>query len=255
MKWLLLGVGLLVALGVAIYLLVMALTGDAAKAANKFLDLVGKGKVEQAYKEAAPLFRQQQTLEGFRRAVLRYRIDKYKSASWPTREIKNNRTVLTGVIEMRDGGKLPASVGLMKIGETWRVYGMTFNPDGPASAPKREEIEKLVRRSLLDFNQAVQRKDFSAFHATLSSAMRKKYTPAQIQGVFRIFIAQDIDISGIKSARPRFGPAPRLNDKGELAVNGRYPTRPSEVLFSLRYAREGGQWRLIGINVRVKPVK
>ncbi|HUT50283.1 MAG TPA: hypothetical protein VM325_13155 [Alphaproteobacteria bacterium] len=256
LKWVLAGAGgVIVVVGLLIWL-IFAATEPAAEAANKFLDHVGNGRIEQAYKETAPLFRQRQALSAFRIAVRRFGMDRYKSASWNSREITGTRTLLKGTITLRDGARLPAHIGLVKIGDAWRVIGMTF-PSGGVSGgglPQLAESEALVMRSLLDFNTAVQSKDFGAFHAKLSSAMRKKFTAVQIQGVFHRFVAEGIDISPIKGTRPQFDPAPKLNNLGALEVKGRYPTRPSEVLFDLRYVKEDGQWRLITINVRVKPV-
>ena len=78
-------------------------TEPAAEAANSFLDHVGNGRIEQAYKEAAPLFRQRQALSAFRIAAQRFGMDKFKSASWSSREISGNRTLLKGTITLRDG--------------------------------------------------------------------------------------------------------------------------------------------------------
>ncbi|MDH3233144.1 MAG: hypothetical protein OEQ29_06430 [Alphaproteobacteria bacterium] len=254
-KWVLVGAGgVVVVVGLAIWL-IFAATEPAAEAANTFLDHVGNGRIEQAYKEAAPLFRQRQALSAFRIAVQRFGIDKYSSANWSSREITGKSTILKGTITLQGGAQIPAEVGLVKIAGTWRVYGMTFPRGGTGGhdVPPIAELEALVTRSLLDFNTAVQAKNFGPFHATLSSAMRKKFTAEQIQGVFHKFVAEGIDISPIKGTRPRFDRVPRI-DRGALEVKGRYPTRPSEVLFDLRYVKEFGQWRLISINVRVKPV-
>jgi hypothetical protein len=255
-KWVLVGVGAFVVVIGLIVGGVFLLTNPAAKAADKFLDLVGHGQMEQAYNEAAPLFRQRQALGAFRIAARRFGMDRYKSASWNSREIKGDRTILKGTIELRDGSKLPAQVGLVKIGDTWRVYGMTFPAGGISGGgmPPRGELEAIVMRSLLDFNAAVKGRDFAAFHAKLAYAMRKKYTAEQIQGAFHNFIVQGVDIAGIQGLKPQFDPEPKLNDTGTLTVKGSYPTRPSVVQFDLHYVREGGEWRLISINVRVKPV-
>ena len=255
-KWILVGIaGAIVAIGVLIWA-IFAATNPAADAANAFLDHVGNGRIEQAYKEAAPLFRQRQALSAFRIAARRYGMDKYKSASWSSREINGDRALLKGTIELKDGSSLPAHIGLVKSGGAWRVYGMTFPAGGISGGgmPPQPELEALVSRSLLDFNTAVQSKDFTAFHASLSRPMRKKFTAEQIQGVFHKFVAQGINLAPIQGVKPQFDPEPKLTDDGALELKGHYPTRPSQVIFDLRYVREGGSWRIISINVRVKPV-
>jgi hypothetical protein len=255
-KWILIGgAGAVVAVGILVWA-IFAATNPAADAANAFLDHVGKGRIEQAYKEAAPLFRERQALSAFRIAVRRFGMDKFKSASWNSREISGERVLLKGTIELQDGTKLPAHIGLVKTAGTWRVIGMTFPAGGISGGgvPPQAEIEALVARTLLDFNAAVQDKDFTAFHASLSRAMRQKYTAEQIQGVFHKFIAQGINIAPIQGVKPQFDPEPTLTNDGALELKGHYPTSPSQVIFDLRYVREGGQWRIISINVRVKPV-
>jgi hypothetical protein len=255
-KWVLIGgAGVIVVIGLVIAVVFIA-TNPAAEAANTFLDHVGNGRIERAYKEAAPLFRQRQALSAFRIAVRRFGMDKFKSASWTSREISGDRVLLKGTIELRDGTKLPAHIGLVKTAGTWRVYGMTFPAGGISGGglPPQAETEALVTRSLLDFNAAVQSKDFTAFHASLSRAMRTKYTAEQIQGVFHKFIVQGINLAPIQGVKPQFDPAPKLTSNGTLVLKGHYPTRPSQVIFDLHYVREGGQWRIISINVRVKPV-
>lgn len=250
MKWILVGAaGVVVVVALVIGAIFLA-TDPAVDAANTFLNHVGNGRVEQAYKEAAPAFRQRQTLDGFRTAVQRYGMDRYASASWPSREIGGNQALLKGTITLRGGGSLAANVGLVKLDGSWRVYGMTF----PPKVPPRAEIETLVTRSLLDFNAAVQKKDFTAFHANLSSAMQQKYTAEQVQGVFHKFITEGINLAPIEGVTPEFEPGPKLNDRGALEVKGHYPTKPSQVMFDLRFVRERGAWRIITINVQVRPV-
>ncbi len=36
-----------------------------------------------------------------------------------------------------------------------------------------------------------------------------------------------------------------------LIIRGRYPTRPSEIRFQLKYIQEGISWRLIGTKVDI----
>jgi len=251
-KWLWFALAGIVAVSVAVVLLIVSATDPGVQAANKFLDHVGNGRIEQAYKEAAPLFRQRQTLEGFRQVAQRIGIDKFVSASWTSREISGKRIILKGTISLRGGAEIATEVGLLETAGAWRVIGMNF-PSAGRAMPKRAQIEALALRSLLDFNNAVRNKNFTAFHAKLSAPMRKKYSVADIQGVFAVFIARNIDIVGIRDLKPKFDSPPRVAADGSLHLKGRYPSRPSEVLFDLRYVKEAGEWRLITINVNLKP--
>jgi hypothetical protein len=260
LKWVAVGVGAVGILVGAILVLVFALTGGAVDAAEAFLTHVGNGRYEEAYRSAAPQFRSNQDLAAFRAVAQRYGLDKYESASWNSREINDGRATLEGAIRTKGGGRVPATVVLVKSDGNWLVYSLRFTEAGvspgdrpPTGALDPAAMKRLALRSLLDFNDAVQRRDFTAFHAGLARPMREKYTPQTFQSAFQPFIDQKIDLAPIRAVEPVFEPAEaRVSASGELALKGRFPTQPSQVYFDLSYVMEGGEWRLIGINVRVR---
>ncbi len=43
-----------------------------------------------------------------------------------------------------------------------------------------------------------------------------------------------------------------LDENEWLVFQGHYPTEPSAVYFELKYADEGGVWKLVGINVNIE---
>ncbi|HEY7608852.1 MAG TPA: hypothetical protein VIF14_06435 [Alphaproteobacteria bacterium] len=261
LKWIGIGVGSLAALVGGILVLVFWLTSGAVDAAEAFLSLVGKGQYEEAYRAAAPQFRTSQDLASFRATMQRYGLDQYESASWSSREINDGRATLEGTVRTRGGGRVPTSVVLVKSDGAWLVYGMRFTGAGVGTreeapggaALDQAAMKRLALRSLLDFNEAVRRADFTSFHAGLARPMREKYTPQQLLSVFQAFVDQKIDLTPIGAVEPIFesGEA-RAGRGGELALKGRFPTRPSEVQFELTYVMDGGEWRLISIDVRVR---
>ena len=260
LKWIAVGVGAVAALAAAIIVLVFALTGGAVDAAEAFLTHVGNGRYEEAYRSAAPQFRSSQDLATFRAAAERHGLDKYESASWSSREIADGRATLSGTIRLKGGGSLPATVVVVKSDGNWLVYSMRFDRAGvspgdrSATAPlDSAAMKRLALRTLTEFNDAVLRADFTAFHAGLARPMREKYTPQALQGVFKAFVDQKIDLSPIRGVEPVFEPAEaRVDGNGQLPLKGRFPTQPSQVHFDLTYVSEGGEWRLVGINVQVR---
>lgn len=256
LKWIAISVGALAALVALILVLVFSLTSGAVDAAEAFLSLVGRGQYEEAYRLAAPQFRASQNLASFRSVAQRHGLDKYESASWTSREISGGRATLQGTIRTRDGGRVPASIVLVESDGRWLVFGLSFADAGVASELDHSAMRRLASRSLLDFNEAVQRRDFKAFHATLARPMREKYTPEQLQRAFQVFIDQNLNFAPIRDVEPVFEPREaRIGSGGELTLKGHFPTRPAEVVFDLSYLMEGGEWRLISINVRVRPVQ
>src|SRR6185503_12510232 len=242
LKWFLIATGGVGVLAAAIVALVFVLTSGAVDAAGAFFALVGQGKYDEAYRSAAPQFRTSQELGAFRATMQRYGIDKYESASWSSREIADGRATLEGTVRTSGGGRVPTSVILVKSDGAWRVYGMRFRAagagtrDDEAGGLDQAAMKRLVLRSLLDFNEAVRRGDLTSFHAGLARPMREKFAPAQLRDVFKTFVDQKIDIAPIGAVEPVFeSPTARPSASGELALKGRFPTRPSDVQFDLAY--------------------
>lgn len=120
--------------------------------------------------------------------------------------------------------------------------------------PADKELKALVFDSLFAFNQAVQKKDFTQFHAErLSSEFRKQFPLEKFTAAFQVFIDKGYDISSIAKSEPVFDAPPTIDSDGLLAVKGQYPTRPNKVTFKLSYIQESSAWKLVGINVQAIP--
>jgi hypothetical protein len=117
-------------------------------------------------------------------------------------------------------------------------------------ATRRAEAEyrRLATESLLDLNHAFKTRDFTAFHEKLSAAMKKERTAKQLAMVFKTFVENNVDISGIKNVVPKFDPAVAVNDKGVLLLSGHFPTRPLLVQFDLQYVRDPKEWKLNSVE-------
>ena len=130
LKWIAIGIGSVAALAGVAVAAVFMLTAGAASAADEFLVQVGQGRYEEAYRATAPQFQTQTSLDTFRTAMQRFGLDKYEWASWNSREISGARGQLEGTIRTRDGGRVFATITLVKIGDTWKVYHMQLRPAG-----------------------------------------------------------------------------------------------------------------------------
>lgn len=120
--------------------------------------------------------------------------------------------------------------------------------------PADKELKALVFDSLLAFNQAVQKKDFTQFHKErLSSQFREQFPLEKFAAAFQVFIDKGYDISNIAKSEPVFDAPPAIDSDGLLVVKGQYPTRPNKVTFKLTYIQESSAWKLMGINVQAIP--
>jgi hypothetical protein len=139
---------------------------------------------------------------------------------------------------------------------TWKLIGIDVRavPFGESTAeiPTGRDLKKLVLDSLLSFNQAVKTGNFDKFYDQIAKAWQKEVTPDQLLKIFKPFVNKNVDIGPIANLEPAFDEPPAMNDDGQLAIYGSYPTKPSKVSFELKYLSEEEAWKLVGINVKVK---
>ena len=118
--------------------------------------------------------------------------------------------------------------------------------------PSDDEMQDMVKRTLLDFNDALQKEDFTDFHKSVSKVWQKQITPDKFKESFKTFIDGDTDLSPIKSMTANFTSKPeitRSTGTRTLEAKGDYPTSPKNTEFELKYIPEGKEWKLIGIQV------
>jgi len=139
----------------------------------------------------------------------------------------------------------------------WKLLGINVQvvpvADKTGKAPTTSEIKKLTLDSLLSFNVAIQTKSFDDFYSKIAKLWQKEITSAKLLKIFQSFVDKGINIAPIAKLEPTFDEPPAVNEDGFLVVKGSYPTLPSNVLFQLKYAYEDESWKLVAINVEVKP--
>lgn len=253
-----LGIGLCVGLGALVFSGVagiFTLTQPVVDASDEFLALLGQGKVTEAYAATATGYRAQQDEDSFTAAVKQLGLTNYSSVSWQSRKRTNQEGMAEGTVTTKDGGTMPVSIQVVQEGGQWKVVGVRYGGvelvtiKAPAPLPAEAELRRMVTETLLDFNQAIQARDFTTFYGKLSDLWKKETTAEKLRTVFHEFVDQKVDIGGIKNSNPQFAPPPVVNDKRVLVVEGQYPTEPSRVRFKLQYIRESAAWKLTAISV------
>lgn len=119
--------------------------------------------------------------------------------------------------------------------------------------PSNEEMQEIVKTTMLDFNDAVMKEDFTDFHGKISDTWRAEVTPEKFKQGFKVFIERKVDMSGIKSEKANFTSGPKINMTrkiSDLEVEGSYNIAPSPVNFKLNYTAQGKEWKLSGIEVK-----
>ena len=247
-------------LGVGIFVLVFQLTRGAAESADTLFALLAAGDLQGAYDSTAPQFRNEEPFESFAQGVSRLRLDQYVSSDWNSRSISNGQSTLEGTITLLDGSTVPMRVELVDVNDVWMVYGLTtqtagsnFGGDVP-EPPTLDVAERLTQESLGAFADAINRSDFTDFHASTAALWRAEITPEDLQAAFQHIIDRGIDLSGAAALPPAFSADPVVNDNGFLQLRGYMPSNPDLLYFRLRYAYEAPDWRLIGIRIDSEPI-
>lgn len=121
--------------------------------------------------------------------------------------------------------------------------------------PTEPQLQELARTTILDFNDAIQRGDFTDFHRTMSKPFQQQASPAKLKEVFKAFVDAKIDFKEVRTLDASFSPAPAVESSTGgrmLRLKGNYPTKPRRTNFELKYIPEGSDWKLIAIEINTK---
>jgi hypothetical protein len=121
------------------------------------------------------------------------------------------------------------------------------------SIPEEAQLKSLAEKAIVSFGEGVKEKDFSKFYAGIAKVWQKQTTPKKLAVAFDDFFDKDIDLpAAIKGLDPIFNHPAEINDDGVLVSKGYYPTKPNRVVFQLKYVDEEGDWKLGGIDIKLK---
>lgn len=124
-----------------------------------------------------------------------------------------------------------------------------------SEVPSDDEMQDIVKTTMLDFNDAVKKEDFTDFHNRIATKFKEQTTPEKFKRGFIQFIEKKLDMSAIKSEKADFTSGPKIVKTGkntELKVEGRYEISPNPVRFKLSYVPEDKEWKLFGIEVNMR---
>jgi len=117
--------------------------------------------------------------------------------------------------------------------------------------PSERALEALVKTTLLTFNDANVTGNYEVSHAKLSKPFREQFSVERLARRFQEFSKKHVDFDIVAALKPAYDPAPKVDGDGKLLVKGSFPTEPLQVYFNLEFIPSDGEWKLIGINVKV----
>lgn len=129
--------------------------------------------------------------------------------------------------------------------------GETKPDASKGSLPPDEHLQYLVRETMLDFNDAVEKSDFTDFHSSVCKPWQKQVTPEGMKALFQRFIDGRASFGEIRDMTATLTTKKTRKEGGYnlLEVNGSYPTSPNPTTFELNYIGEASDWKLSKIQV------
>jgi hypothetical protein len=118
--------------------------------------------------------------------------------------------------------------------------------------PSDAELQDMVKTTLLDFDSAIQKEDFTDFYAKICKPWQKQTSPEKLKSSFQPFIDKHISIESIRSLEAEFSPDPEIGREvgyKTLMLLGKYDTSPNLTKFEINYIPEGKEWKLSKIVV------
>ncbi|MBL4847709.1 MAG: hypothetical protein JKY65_19500 [Planctomycetes bacterium] len=125
----------------------------------------------------------------------------------------------------------------------------------PPPVPSKAELRSLVTASLVALGDALKTEDFTAFHGGLGATFREEHGVSRVATGLSPLAPENEAIAGVGELEPKYDEPPAIDGVGDLKVEGRFVGESKKVLFLLRYRLEEGEWKLLRVEVDVKPVK
>lgn len=128
----------------------------------------------------------------------------------------------------------------------------------PSAPPTEAEAQTLVKNTMSEFADAVDKGDFTAFKANTAKEFQSQYTDEQIKTTFKIFTDQKAAVVPIlrdaAKKNPTFSPPFAVKEQSGYSVMsaaGTIDSDPQPVKFTNEYVYQDGKWKLLKIEVKL----
>lgn len=122
--------------------------------------------------------------------------------------------------------------------------------------PAESVTQSLVKTSLSDLADAIDKEDFKAFREKTSKDFQSTFTEAQLKTTFQSFIdKKDVIVPVLREAGgkdSKFSPSPSMREENGnyiLVANGSAAAADAEVKFENEWVYRDNAWKLLKIKV------
>lgn len=137
----------------------------------------------------------------------------------------------------------PPKSGEMKLGgvKYFREEDLTKK-----EKPANEELQRLVRKTILDLNDAIQEEKFEGFYRTLSRRYKARTSTDKLKINTREFVETGANFSSVENTDANFSADTKVyleTGRSMLKIKGDFDTKP-RTIFDFIYIRENNEWKL-----------
>ncbi len=120
--------------------------------------------------------------------------------------------------------------------------------------PPREQLDAMVTDTIQAYNNALQRKDFTAFHSWVSTKAQQMLPAEKMLELSKPLIDRKVNLVVLKTRKPTYPREPEIVEAADMAVlrvKAVYKIKET-ITVMLQYTTEKQLWRLLTIDVRLE---
>lgn len=148
--------------------------------------------------------------------------------------------------------KIPAALSLLVL---FLMIAAGGCGGGKPDMPSESATQALVKSSLKDFADAVEKGDFKTFRENASKDFQSQFKEEQLKTTFTPFIEKkEVAVPILRSAagmNAKFSAPPAIREESGnyiLVANGNFDTTPAKTRFTNEYVWRDGAWKLLKIG-------
>jgi hypothetical protein len=255
MKKVLVGIGIFVALIVAVMLGSWFGTQGARSQAGRMIEMVKANDVEALESVMSPALIEVATPAKLMHMARTWGLHESTDVSWSKWSISTEGANVSGAFTRADGVEQPLYLRFNRHDGEWKLSGFTTDSVARVSdplaleIPESTEIAAMLAQVTRDFGEGVRARSFVKLHESMSFGARSRFSPAELEANFSQFVERQVDVSPVANLTPLLHAPAGIDTDGVLRVEGHYPSRPIQFNFDYSFSFEDGQWRLSGLKV------
>lgn len=181
---------------------------------------------------------------------------KFSNPNWKSDlEIGENMKKLFNAMTFGTNNKASAIFALLAL----FMVVLGCSAEKPAAPPTETEAQTLVKATMSEFAEAIDKNDFTAFKANTSKEFQAQYTEEQMKATFKPFVDQKTLIVPIlrdaAQKNAQFSPAISVREEkgfSILVANGTLNSDPQPVKIKNQYVYQDGKWKLLTVEVNLE---